>query len=302
VPVKEGMYVGRSQSRQVSRGAACAIAASLLFGSSTPISKVFLSQIEPWILAGLFSLSAGIGLGIYYILSRGLVRKSSPDKNLEGKDWIWFSAATLAGGVTAPVLLMFGIANSPASSAALLLSLEGVLTALVAWSIFRERFDWRLALGMAAIIAGSVVISSAKYSEFKVSWGSLAVIGACLSWGIDNNLTRQISHKNPLQIATIKSCIAGVVNITLALALGESLPSPPLLLVTSVIGVLNYGMSLILFVLALRYIGASRTGAFFSLAPFAGAVLSVIVLGDSVTYHLVAAGGLIALGMLVMLI
>ena len=215
---------------------------------------------------------------------------------------MWLSGATLAGGVTAPVLLMFGIANSPASSAALLLSLEGVLTALIAWFIFRERFDWRLAWGMAAIIAGSVVISAAKYSVFKVSWGSLAVVGACLGWGIDNNLTRQISHKNPLQISTIKSCTAGVVNIAIALTLGESLPRLPLLLVTSAIGLLNYGVSLNLFVLALRYIGASRTGAFFSLAPFVGAILSVIVLGESVTYQLVVAGGLIALGMLVMLI
>lgn len=216
--------------------------------------------------------------------------------DLKGKDWIWLSGATLAGGVTAPVLLMFGIANSPASSAALLLSLEGVLTALVAWLIFRERFDWRLTWGMAAIIAGSLVLAWAKYSEFRVSWGSLAVVGACLGWGIDNNLTRQISHKNSLQIATIKSCIAGVVNVTIALALGESLPTPPLLLLTSVIGMLNYGVSLILFVLALRHIGASRTGIYFSLAPFVGAVLSVIALGESVTYQMVAAGGLMAVG------
>ena len=294
--------MGRSQPPQFTRGAVCAIAASLLFGSSTPIAKVFLNQIEPWILAGWFSLSAGIGLGVCYIFSRGLSRKSSPDTDIKGKDWIWLSAATFAGGITAPVLLMFGIANSPASSAALLLSLEGVLTALIAWFIFRERFDRRIAWGMAAIIAGSVVISTAKYSVFKVSWGSLAVVGACLGWGIDNNLTRQISHKNPLQISTIKSCTAGVVNIAIASALGESLPRLPLLLVTSVIGLLNYGVSLNLFVLALRYIGASRTGAFFSLAPFVGAVLSVIVLGESVTYQLVVAGGLIALGMLVMLI
>ena len=292
--------MGRSQSPQVARGTVCAIAASLLFGSSTPIAKVFLDQIEPWILAGWFSLSAGIGLGIFYLLSRGLSRSSS-DTDLKGKDWMWLSAATLAGGVTAPVLLMFGIANSPASSAALLLSLEGVLTALIAWFIFRERFDSRLAWGMAAIIAGSIVISTAKYSVFKVSWGSLAVVGACLGWGIDNNLTRQISHKNPLQISTVKSCTAGVVNLAIALALGESLPSKlPLLLVTSAIGLLNYGVSLNLFVLALRYIGASRTGAFFSLAPFVGAVLSVIALGESVTYQLVAAGGLIAFGVLVM--
>lgn len=294
--------MGRSQSPQVKRGVFCAIAASLLFGSSTPIAKVFLNQIEPWILAGWFSLSAGIGLGVCYLLSRGLSRKSSLDTDLKGKDWMWLSMATLAGGVTAPVLLMFGIANSPASSAALLLSLEGVLTALIAWFIFRERFDWRLAWGMATIIAGSVVLSAAKYSEFKVSWASLAVVGACLAWGIDNNLTRQISHKNPLQISTIKSCAAGVVNIAIALGLGESLPSPPLLLVTSAIGLLNYGVSLNLFVLALRYIGASRTGAFFSLAPFVGAALSVIALGERVTYQLVAAGGLIAFGVLVMLV
>lgn len=246
-------------------------------------------------LAGLFGFGAGLGLPAIYLLYNWL-RKPSPPNHLQGKDWLWFSAATLVGGVTGPVLLMFGISNSPASSAALLLSLEGVFTALVAWFIFRERFDWRLAWGVAIIIAGSIVLSSASSSELGVSWGSLGVVGACLCWAIDNNLTRQISHRDPLEIASVKSFIAGGANLAIALAAGESLPSFPILLATGVIGVLNYGVTLVLIVLALRHIGASRTGAYFSITPFVGAAIAIITLGETITPQLLVAGGFMASG------
>ncbi len=287
----------RSQSQNASKGIACAVVTSLLIGVSTPISKVFLGQVQPWILAGLFYLGAGLGLAIIYLWRRRQNPQPSARANsVQGKDWLWLGAATLTGGLVAPVLLMFGIANSPASSASLLLSLEGVFTALLGWFVFRERFDWRIVWGMAAIIAGSIVLSWAKYSELGVSWGSLAVIGAGFAWSCDNNITHQIADREPLQIGTVKSCVSGVVNTAIALAVGESLPSPSMVLLTGVIGLLNYGLALILFVLALRYIGASRTGAFFSLSPFIGAAIAVIVLGEGITLPLLVATGLMSLG------
>jgi drug/metabolite transporter (DMT)-like permease len=289
--------VGKRQSHQAERGIAAAVGAALLFGANPSISKVVLDRVEPLMLAGLFYVGAGLGLTIIYLFSRRLTRLSSQQAmSVRGKDWLWLGAATLFGGVMAPVLLMFGIADSPASSASLLLSLEGVFTALLGWFIFRERFNWGVALGMSAIIAGSMVLSWAKYSEFGVSWGSLAVIGSCFAWACDNNLTKQISHREPLQISAVKSGVAGVVNTAIALSMGQSLPSPPLLVVTGAIGLLNYGLALVCFVLALRYIGAARTGAYFSLAPFIGAAIAILVLGEGITRPLIVATGLMILG------
>ena len=289
--------MGKRQSHQAERGIAAAVGAALLFGANPSISKVVLDRVEPLMLAGLFYVGAGLGLTIIYLFSRRLTRLSSQQAmSVRGKDWLWLGAATLFGGVMAPVLLMFGIADSPASSASLLLSLEGVFTALLGWFIFRERFNWGVALGMSAIIAGSMVLSWAKYSEFGVSWGSLAVIGSCFAWACDNNLTKQISHREPLQISAVKSGVAGVVNTAIALSMGQSLPSPPLLVVTGAIGLLNYGLALVCFVLALRYIGAARTGAYFSLAPFIGAAIAILVLGEGITRPLIVATGLMILG------
>jgi len=293
----EGVWVGKRQSHQAMRGTACAVCASLLIGVNPAISKVILSQVQPWMLAGLFYLGAGLGLATIYLLRRKLARHTSKQTNsVQGKDWSWLGISTLAGGIIAPVLLMFGLVNSPASSASLLLSLEGVFTALIGWFVFRERLDWRIVSGMAAIVAGSMVLTLAKYSELGLSWGSLAVIGAGLAWACDNNLTKQIAHRDPLQIATVKSGAAGVVNIAIAIFLGESLPNPPLLLTTGVIGLLNYGLALFLFVLALRYIGASRMGAYFSLSPFVGAAIAILILGEGVTLALIVATVLMLLG------
>lgn len=289
--------MGKSQSHQAERGIASAVGAALLFGANPSISKVVLDRVEPLMLAGLFYVGAGLGLTIIYLFTRRLTRPSSLQAtSVQGKDWLWLGAATLFGGVMAPVLLMFGIADSPASSASLLLSLEGVFTALLGWFIFRERFNWGVALGMSAIIAGSMVLSWAKYSEFGVSWGSLAVIGSCFAWACDNNLTKQISHREPFQISAVKSGVAGVVNTAIALSIGQSLPSPPLLVVTGAIGLLNYGLALVCLVLALRYIGAARTGAYFSLSPFIGAAIAILVLGEGITRPLIVATGLMILG------
>lgn len=284
-------------SRNASRGVVYAVAAAFIFGVNTSISKVLLDQIQPWMLAGIFYVGAGLGLSIIYLLSKRVAPQLSPQATaVQGKDWIWLGAGTFAGGVVAPVFLMFGIANSSASTASLLLSLEGVFTALIGWFIFRERFDWRIAWGMSAIIAGSIILLKVKYSEFGVSWGSLAVVGACFAWACDNNLTRQIADRELLQIVTVKSSAAGVVNTAIALALGSSLPSPPLLLMASVMGLISYGLALILFVLALRYIGASRTGAFFSLSPFVGAAIAILLLNEGITPSLLVATGLMLLG------
>jgi drug/metabolite transporter (DMT)-like permease len=278
------------------KGVFYALLAALLFGASTPLAKVLLPQMTPVLLAGLLYLGSGVGLSVYSFVRS---RRSNPAQHeaaLTRTDAPWLASAIIAGGVIGPVLLMWGLATTPASSASLLLNLEGVLTALLAWFVFKENFDRRIALGMALIAAGGVCLSWVGRPEVGVPWSSLAIVGACLAWAIDNNLTRKVSAGNPVQIAILKGLVAGSVNSGLAFTFGAKLPALPSLLATGVVGFMGYGVSLTFFVLALRHIGTARTGAYFSIAPFVGAALSILFLGDRLTLGFGVAALLMGLG------
>lgn len=278
------------------KGVIYALLAALLFGTSAPLAKALLPQMTPLLLAGLLYLGSGVGLALYSLVRSRRSNPSGREAALTRKDAPWLAGAILAGGVIAPVLLMWGLAVTPASSASLLLNLEGVLTALLAWFVFKENFDRRIALGMALIAAGGVSLSWMGWQEGSVPLSSLAIVGACLAWAIDNNLTRKVSAGDPVQIAMIKGLVAGSVNTGLALALSAKLPSSSSLLATGVVGFFGYGVSLTLFVLALRHIGTARTGAYFSVAPFIGAALSILFLGDRLTFGFGISAVLMALG------
>jgi drug/metabolite transporter (DMT)-like permease len=191
---------------------------------------------------------------------------------------------------------MVGLARTPAAAAALLLNLEGVFTALLAWFVFRENVDRRIAVGMAAIVAGGAVLAGGRGPAPGELLGPLTIAGACLAWAIDNNLTRKVSLTDPVQIALLKGCAAGAVNVAIALGLGSSVPPPAVLAAAVMVGLGGYGISLVLFVTALRHIGTARTGAYFSLAPFFGGLLAVVVLREELTVQLVTAGALMAVG------
>jgi drug/metabolite transporter (DMT)-like permease len=279
-----------------SQGILFALLAALLFGASTPLAKSLLPQVAPMLMAGLLYLGSGIGLGLYSLIRLRSEAPAPQEAALTRKDWPSLTGAIVAGGVVGPVLLMWGLAITPASSASLLLNLEGVLTALLAWFVFKENFDARIALGMALIAAGGVCLSWIGRPEVGVPWGALAIAGACLAWAIDNNLTRKVSASDPLQIAMLKGLVAGSVNTFLAFVLGAKLPAVPLLLATSVVGVFGYGVSFTFFVLALRHIGAARTGAYFSTAPFVGAAISILFLRDELTIGFGVAALLMSIG------
>ncbi|EEF59545.1 DMT family transporter [Pedosphaera parvula] len=276
-------------------GVIAALLAAFLFGASTPFSKAFLPQMSPQLMAGLLYLSSGVGLGVYWIL-RGRSNRTDKEARLTGKDVPWLAGAFLSGGVIGPVLLLIGLRETPASSASLLLNLEGVFTALLAWFVFKENFDSRIAAGMALIAGGGVVLAWNGQRIEGFPWGSLAIIGACLAWAIDNNLTRKASASDPVQIAMLKGLVAGTVNTTLGLLLGSKLPGLSTLLATSLIGLFGYGISLTLFIRGLRHIGAARTGAYFSTAPFIGAIISLLLFRDPITATLLLAGCLMAAG------
>lgn len=278
------------------RGIAAALLAALLFGVSTPLAKALSPRVEPVLLAGLLYLGSGLGLGAYSLLRSRSRTLRSQEAALTRFDAPWLVGAIVVGGVIAPVLLMWGLVRTPASSASLLLNLEGVFTALLAWFVFRENFNIRIAFGMALIAVGGVFLSWMGRPELGVPWSSLAIIGACLAWAVDNNLTRKVSAGDPVQIAMLKGLVAGVVNTALGLMLGAKLPALPVLLATGVIGFFGYGLSLTLFILALRHLGTARTGAYFSIAPFVGAVISILLLGDSLTLGFGVAAVLMSAG------
>ena len=270
-------------------GVAAALGAALLFGASAPIAKWFLHNVSPWMLAGLFYLGSGIGLSIYR-----LVTHAQP-VSLQRGEAGWLAGAVLTGGVAGPVLLMFGLTGMPASGAALMLNAEGVLTAVIAWVVFKENFDRRIGLGMLAIAAGAVILSWPGEARFAGALPALAILGACLCWAIDNNLTRKVSLADATWIATVKGTVAGCANLALGFALGSSLPEAWTVQAAMMVGLFAYGLSLVLFVVGMRHQGTARTGAYFSVAPFVGAILAVLS-GEPVTLPLVVAGALMVIG------
>ena len=273
-----------------------ALLAALLFGASTPLAKLLVADISPILLAGLLYAGSGLGLGTWLLIRRGRNAVANAEAPLQRADVPWLGGAVLFGGVIGPVLLMVGLAATPASSASLLLNLESVLTALLAWIVFRENVDVRIFLGMVAIVAGGALLSRTQTPVAGLPWGALAIAGACACWAIDNNLTRVASGGDPVQIAAIKGGVAGTVNIAIALGLGHRFPDAAHVLSAGAIGLAGYGISLVAFVLALRHLGSARTGAYFSTAPFVGAALSLLLLRDTPGIAFWIAGALMALG------
>jgi drug/metabolite transporter (DMT)-like permease len=272
------------------RGVQAALVSALLFGAGTPLAKILLGDdVNPWLLAGLLYGGSGIGLGILR-----LVRRASRVR-LARRELLPLAGAILSGGIIAPVMLMVGLSNMPASGASLLLNAEGVFTALLAWFVFRENVDRRIALGMIAIVAGAVLLSVPDGAELGSPWPALAILGACFFWGLDNNLTRRIALNDATWLAAVKGLVAGPVNLILAFALGATLPAVGSIAAALVVGFFAYGVSLALFIVGMRHVGAARAGAYYSVAPFFGAILAIL-LGEPLTWQLVVAGLLMAVG------
>ena len=275
------------------KGVGLALLSAALFGASTPLAKLLLGELPPVLLASLLYLGSGVGLAITYLVRR---RWASRDAPLRRKDLPWLAGAVVMGGMAAPVLLMYGLRRTPASSAALLLNLEGLLTTLLAWFVFRENFDRRIAFGMALILSGGIVLSMPS-GAVTFPLGSLLVAAACFCWAVDNNLTQRVSAGDPILITAIKGLGAGAVNLGIAWSLGAAgLPALGVVAGAALVGLLGYGVSLVLFVLALRHLGTARTGAYFSLAPFMGAAVAVVFLRESVSTAFWIASALMGAG------
>ena len=274
-----------------------ALTAAALFGAATPLAKALLGAMSPFMVAGLFYLGSGIGLGIGILFRRfrQTAQQTEPAQRLQKAELPWLAGAIAAGGVAGPALLMLGLSSTPAATSALLLNLEGVLTAVIAWVIFKENVDLQVFLGMVAIVAGGAVLSWHPGAA-GVPVGALLIVGACLCWAIDNNLTRKVSANDAMVIACLKGLIAGPVNIAIAVTTGATAPTLPTTAAAMLTGLGGYGVSLVLFVVALRNLGTARTGAYFSVAPLFGVALSLLIWPEmpSATFWIAAA--LMALG------
>ncbi len=255
-----------------------ALGAAVLFGAGIPCSKILLGHMGPVTLASLLYLGSGIGLSML-ILVRCLSGKDKPrvEARLNMHDLPWLAGAILSGGVMAPVILIVSLEKTPAATASLLLNFEAVATTFIAMFLFREQIGRRIWLALGLITLGSIALSWNSGGEWGVSSGAAGVILACILWGVDNNLIRNISAKDPVHIVAIKGSFAGLFSLGLAVLLHNVFPGLIMAVAALLVGFLSYGISIVFFILALRGIGAARTGALFSTAPFIGAIISIVL-------------------------
>lgn len=280
-------------------GLAAALGAAFFFGISAPFSKLLLESISPMMLAGLLYMGSFTGLSLISLLRRvAFSSKASREASLRGRDYFYLTGSVLAGGVAAPLCLLFGLEATEASAASLLLNMEGVLTVLLAAFIFREHVGKTIWASAAVMLAASTLLTYAPGSGgWEVRHGSLLILASALMWALDNNLTRELSHRDPFIIARIKGFAAGMTNLVIAFIAGSAFPQIPSLIGSLALGALSYGASLVFFIYALRNLGASRTSTYFGAAPFIGVALSIGLLGEQLTIQIITASALMLAGL-----
>jgi len=260
-----------------------ALLAAILFGASAPLAKLLLGQIDPVLLAALLYLGSGLGVLLFKVLLHQRPTEGNAEARIQRADLPWLAGAVVAGGLLAPILLLFSLRVTAAATASLLLNFEGVATAVIAVVVFKEAIGRRALWAILLVTAASMLLSWDTSGDWGLSLGALGILGACVLWGVDNNLTRYISAKDPLTIVLVKGFGAGSVSLILALLLGNALPGPGVLLGALVLGSLSYGLSIVLFIRAMRGLGAARTSALFGTAPLAGVVLSLLLFREAPT-------------------
>lgn len=277
------------------RPALPALSAALLFGASTPLAKLLVGDVHPLLLAGLLYLGSGLGLAALMLYRVKAGKAQAARLRISRRELPWLAGAILFGGVVGPALLMAALAHTEAAAASLLLNVEGVLTAVLAWVAFKENADRQIVLGMVAIVAGGVLLAW-EPGGTTLSPGALLIVGACLCWAIDNNLTRKVSTNDAMLVACLKGAFAGACNTGIALLAGAQFPSAGAAGASLVVGFFGYGLSLTLFVVGLRTLGTARTGAYFSVAPLFGVLISLVLWPTMPGPQFWVAAALMALG------
>jgi drug/metabolite transporter (DMT)-like permease len=275
-----------------------ALLAALFFGASAPISKLLLGEVPPVLMAAFLYLGSGTGISLVKISQR--MTSNQKEAGIRRPDVVWLAGAIISGGILAPIILMISLENTPASTASLLLNFEGVATTLIALFFFHESISRRAFAAIFAITLASIFLSTNFHSGFGFSLGALGILLACTLWGLDNNLTRNISAKDPLIIVAWKGLVAGTFSLLLGLWLGQQLPALSSILGILLLGFISYGLSTMLFIYSMRGLGASRTSALYGTAPLAGVILSIFIFHDPITFSFVIAAILMVVGALLL--
>jgi drug/metabolite transporter (DMT)-like permease len=273
-----------------------ALLAAFLFGASAPLAKLLLGEIDPIVLAGFLYLGSGLGLLLIKVFQSIGKKSKKSEAKIVGTDFIWLAGATIAGGIVAPIILLYSLRATPATTASLLLNFESVATTFIAAIIFKEAISRRAVWAIIIITLAGILLSLNLKSTWGFSFGAIGILLACIFWGIDNNLTRNISAKDPATIVTIKGLAAGAFSLLLALMIGNQIPSWEIIIKAMVLGSISYGVSIMLFIRALRGLGAARTSALFSTAPLSGLALSLIFFHETSNTMLLIAFPLMLIG------
>lgn len=281
---------------------ALALASALLAGANAPLAKLLLSDTDPLFLAALLYIGCGIGVLFFKILRRFSRNPGTAEAHITRQDLPWLTGATLAGGVAAPIVMLFSLRETPAATASLLLNFEAAATTLIAWLIFKEAISRNAWWALGAITAASIFLSLETDAGWGISIGALGILLACVLWGLDNNFTRNISAKDPLDIVMVKGMAAGTFSLALAMLSGRPLPVLPNTLWALGLGAVSYGLGIVLYVLAQRGLGAARTSALFSASPLTGVLLSLLIFGDASPFKLLGGIPLVMVGTILLVI
>lgn len=257
------------------RGTVCAVLAAVFYALNSPLSKALLSRISPSMMAAFLYLGAGLGMAVVRMAGS----RSGQEQRLTRRE-LPYTVAMVLLDIAAPIALMVGIARTSAASASLLNNFEIVATSLIAFALFREPISPKLWLGIGLVTLASFILSAGDEAGLSLSAGSLFVLLACVCWGFENNCTRRLSAKDPRQIVIIKGVFSGLGALVIALTAGETLPDPLSVLAALCLGFVAYGLSIMLYIYAQRELGAARTSAYYAIAPFVGAALSLLLFAE----------------------
>jgi len=266
-------------NQKVGKAVAMAIAAALLFGLNAPFSKLLLKEVAPELMAALLYLGTGLGMSILYFATSKMEQQAH-EKKLEWEDLPWLAGMILLD-IAAPILLMLGLTRISAETASLLVNFEIVATTIVALFIFKEKITWRLWLAILLVVIASILLSiQGSLSALELSPGALLVIGATLCWGFENNITRCLSGKNPIQIVVVKGFGSGLGALLVAVISRQTQGSGLGIVLALLLGFVAYGLSIYFYIRAQRDLGAAKTSAFYSTAPFFGVLIALILYQD----------------------
>ena len=256
-----------------------AITAAMLFGLNAPFSKLLLKQVAPELMAALLYIGTGLGMSVLF-LATARNEQQIREKNLDWADMPWL-AGMIVLDIAAPILLMLGLSSVSAEATSLLVNFEIVATTLVALIIFKEKVSWRLWLAIVLVVLASLLLSvQGNLSSLKLSTGALLILGATLCWGFENNITRRLSGKNPIQIVVVKGFGSGFGALLVAFISRQTQGTGLGIVLAMLLGFVAYGLSIYFYIRAQRELGAAKTSAFYSTAPFFGVLISLILFRD----------------------